>query len=129
MPDITIDEHGGAAVITIRGALDADAAPALREALAGAATSHRRVVVNLSGASHIDRIGLSVLIAAQDRANSDAVQLCFTAPSPALLAALCDLRAEDLLATLDPDLSRPAPPALRPAGFSLPGRAAVGSPG
>lgn len=115
-----IEERGGTAVVTVHGSLDADTAPALRAVLTEAVGDHRRVVVNLSGATHIDRLGLAVLIAAQDHANSGAVQLCFSAPSPALLSALCDLRAEELLTTIDPALSRPAPPAAWSPGFSLP---------
>jgi anti-sigma B factor antagonist len=117
---IRIEEHGGAAVLTVRGGIDASTASVMRDVLGWAVGCHERVVVDLSQAAHIDRTGLSVLIAAQDGANSRAVQLCFTAPSPLLLTALCELRAAELIAPVDPGTSRPAPDPGRAMTFTLP---------
>jgi anti-sigma B factor antagonist len=117
---VRVEERGGAAVVTVRGFIDAGTASLLRDALAWAITCHDRVVVDLSSAETIDRAGLSVIIAAQDRAKSRAVQLCFTAPSPRLLIALCQMRAADT-----PDLveTPTAPAETEPdegAAFTLP---------
>ncbi|XVU22996.1 STAS domain-containing protein [Actinoplanes sp. CA-054009] len=117
---VTIDEHGGVAVVRIRGGIDAAAAPVLRDALSWAVDCHQRVVVDLSGAVRIDRAGLSVLLVTQDRANGRAVQLCFTAPSPSLLSILSELRAEDLLAAVDPPSPMATGRAARRSSFSLP---------
>jgi anti-sigma B factor antagonist len=118
---VRIEERGGAAVVTVRGGIDAGSASLMRDSLTWAVGCHERVVVDLSRAARLDRTGLSVLIAAQDRADSRAVQLCFTAPSAQLLAALCDLRAGEALAAVDRTTPRPAPPGSGPAGFTLPG--------
>ncbi|MEU8238326.1 STAS domain-containing protein [Actinoplanes missouriensis] len=117
---VRIEERGGAAVVAVRGHLDAGSAPLLRDALAWAVTCHERVVVDLSRGGSIDRAGLSVLIAAQDRAASRAVQLCFTAPSPQLLSALCEMRAGEMLAAVDATAPRPQLQPCDDAGFSLP---------
>ncbi|GIE78765.1 hypothetical protein Aph02nite_47150 [Actinoplanes philippinensis] len=106
-PDtIRIDERDGAAVVTVRGDVDAAAVPLLRDVLAWAVTCHDRIVVDLSPAGPIDRAGLSALSAAQHRAGLQGVQLCFTAPSARLLAALCEIRADDA----EPGFSLPAQP-------------------
>ncbi|MEV4281462.1 STAS domain-containing protein [Actinoplanes xinjiangensis] len=119
-PDtVRIEETAGAAVVAVRGGIDAAAAPVLRDALTWAVGCHDRVVVDLSKAVHIDRTGLSVLIAAQDLASSRAVQLCFTAPSPLLLSALGDLRAAEMLMPVDAAHPCQAPPSDRD-GFTLP---------
>ncbi|GAA0434879.1 hypothetical protein Aca07nite_00030 [Actinoplanes capillaceus] len=114
---VRIEERGGAAVVAIRGRIDATSARLLRDALAWAVSCHERVVVDLSRAVYIDRAGLSVLIAAQDRANTRTVQLCFTAPSPRLLSSLCELRAAQVLTAAEPAAARPEP---QPGGFTLP---------
>lgn len=108
-PDtVRIEERGGAAVVTVRGNVDAASAPLLRDALAWAVTCHDRIVVDLSLAGNIDRAGLSVLSVAQDRAGHRGVQLCFTAPSALLLTALCEIRT-----STDPaSFTLPAAPAL-----------------
>jgi anti-sigma B factor antagonist len=98
---VRVDEHGGTAVVAIRGHIDAGTAPLIRDALAWAVSCHTRVVVDLSAAVSIDRAGLSVIVAAQDRAGSRAVQLCFSDPSPQLLTALCRMRASEMLTSVD----------------------------
>ncbi|KUL22821.1 hypothetical protein ADL15_47395 [Actinoplanes awajinensis subsp. mycoplanecinus] len=109
------------AVVSVRGGIDASTASVMRDVLSWAVGSYQRVVVDLSRAAHLDRSGLGVLIAAQDSANSRAVQLCFTAPSPLLLAALCELRATETLVPVTAGVSR-APSVSRPATtFTLPG--------
>jgi anti-sigma B factor antagonist len=120
---VRIEERGGTAVVTVCGRIDAAAVPLLRDALHWAVGCHERVVVDLSGAVHIDRTGLSLLIAAQDLASSRAAQLCFTAPSPLLLSALCDLRAADMLGTVDAGTPRPAGQPIHGGGFTLPRQA------
>jgi len=117
---VRIEERGGAAVVAVRGCVDTGSAPLLRDALAWAVTCHNQGVVDLSRAASIDRTGLSVLIAAQDRANSRAVQLCFTAPSPQLLSALCEMRAAEMLTAAGPPPVRPGPHPDSEAGFTLP---------
>ncbi|WP_328474861.1 STAS domain-containing protein [Actinoplanes sp. NBC_00393] len=98
---VRIGEHDRAAVVAVRGQIDAGSAPLLRDALGWAIAGHERVVVDLSGADHIDRAGLSVIIAEQARATTRGVQLCFTAPSPQLLTALCALRTGEVLSSAD----------------------------
>lgn len=117
---VRVDEYGGAAVVAIRGHLDAGTAPLIRDALAWAVSCHSRVVVDLSAAESIDRTGLSVIIAAQDRAGSRAVQLCFSAPSSQLLTALCRMRASEMLATADAPTVRTEVCSQDGADFTLP---------
>jgi anti-sigma B factor antagonist len=117
---VRVDEHGGTAVVAIRGHINAGTAPLIRDALAWAVSCHTRVVVDLSAAVSIDRAVLSVIIAAQDRAGSRAVQLCFSAPSPQLLTALCRMRASEMLTPVD---ARTIPPEAcheNGAAFTLP---------
>jgi anti-sigma B factor antagonist len=117
---VRVDEHSGTAVVAIRGDLDAGTAPLIRDALAWAVSCHTRVVVDLSAAESIDRTGLSVIIAAQDRAGSRAVQLCFSAPSPQLLTALCRMRASEMLASVDAPTVRTEAWSEGGAEFTLP---------
>jgi anti-sigma B factor antagonist len=117
---VRVEEHGGAAVVAVRGHLDTANAPLLRDALAWAVTCHERVVVDLSGAETIDRAGLRVIIAAQQRAQSRAVQLCFTAPSPRLLVALCRLRAAGMQDTVEAPAAHAEADVDRAVGFTLP---------
>jgi anti-sigma B factor antagonist len=117
---VRVDEHAGTAVVAIRGHIDAGTATLIRDALAWAVSCHARVVVDLSAAESIDRAGLSVIIAAQDRAGDHAVQMCFSAPSPQLLTALCAMRASEMLATVDAPAVRTDAWADGGAGFTLP---------
>jgi anti-anti-sigma factor len=120
-PDtVRIEDRDGTVVLAVHGGIDAVTASSVRDALAWAISRHERVVVDLSRAASIDRAGLGVLIAAQDRANSRAVQLCFTAPSPQLLTALCDLRADEALAAVDGGASPREPQPADELGFTLP---------
>lgn len=116
---VRVEERDGAAVVSVRGHLDATSAPLLRDALAWAVTCHERVVIDLSRAETIDRTGLSVIIAAQQRARTRAVQLSCTAPSPQLLIALSRIRTADVP---DPDAT-PGPASTEvesEASFTLP---------
>jgi anti-sigma B factor antagonist len=117
---VRVDEHGGAAVVAIRGRIDAGTAPLIRDALAWAVSCYARVVVDLSAADYIDRSGLSVIIAAQDHASHRAVHLCLSAPSPQLLAALCRMRAGETLTTADALTHRAEAAADDEAEFTLP---------
>jgi anti-sigma B factor antagonist len=117
---VRVEERGGAAVVAVRGHLTAATAPLLRDALAWAVTCHERVVVDLSSTETIDRAGLSVIIAAQQHARSRAVPLCFTAPSPQLLIALCQMRAAGVPDTDEVPAARPDAEAVSDARFTLP---------
>jgi anti-sigma B factor antagonist len=117
---VRVEERGGAAVVAVRGYIDAGSASLLRDALAWAVTCHERVVVDLSSAETIDRAGLSVIIAAQERAQSRAVQLCFTAPSPRLLIALCQMRSAGMPETAETPSALADAEVDSGAGFTLP---------
>jgi anti-sigma B factor antagonist len=65
-------DEGDAAVLALRGELDVEAGPQLREALLEAiGEGGRRVVVDLEGVSFIDSAGLGVLVGGLKRARSN----------------------------------------------------------
>ena len=65
-------EHGGVAVLAVAGELDLATAPRLREQLTRLVgdSPGRVVVVDLSGVTFCDSIGLGVLVGAQRRARA-----------------------------------------------------------
>ena len=91
---IRIAEHSGVSVVTIRGGIDVASAPVIRDVLGWAVEHHDRVVVHCADVENIDRDGLGLLIAMQDRAQQRDVELRFTALSSELMAALRQLNAE-----------------------------------
>ncbi|MEU4420250.1 STAS domain-containing protein [Actinoplanes sp. NPDC024001] len=98
---IRVEAHAGMALVTVRGDLRASGASMLRDVLTWAVEHHRGVVVDLSAAATIDRLGLSVLIQAQDRAHARATGLCFAEPSDVLRSALSALRADAMFVMFD----------------------------
>jgi anti-anti-sigma factor len=79
----------GRTVVRLRGALDIDAAPALRERLIG--VLHRGaglLVLDLSWVSSCDMSGLAVLIGTQRRARLLGRQVHLAAPNPAVAKML-----------------------------------------
>ena len=79
----------GRTIVRLRGALDIDAAPALRERLIDAV--HRAaglLVLDLSLVLSCDASGLAVLIGTQRRATLRGIMVCLTAPSPAVAKVL-----------------------------------------
>jgi anti-sigma B factor antagonist len=69
--------RGGVCVISVAGEADVHAAPELEQRLAEGCASPglRRVVVDLSGATFLDSVALSVLIAAQRRLKTRGIPL------------------------------------------------------
>ncbi|GLY00490.1 MULTISPECIES: STAS domain-containing protein [Actinoplanes] len=98
---VRIDVHGGIAFVTVRGDVDRGMAPGLRDVLAWAVDHHDGVVADLSGAGHVDRAGLSVLLQSQDRAHVRACALALAEPSPALRSALAGLQADAMFPMFD----------------------------
>lgn len=117
---IRIAEHAGVAVVTIRGALDAAATSALRDTLGWAVDHHDRVLVDWSMAGTVDRDGLGLVVAMQDRAHHRDVELRFTAPSPRLAAGLRALNADHLFITSATAGGGMSSVAVDQPGFALP---------
>jgi anti-anti-sigma factor len=125
--------HSGRAIVRVRGALDIDAAPALRERLID--VLHRGaglLVLDLSQVLSCDPSGLAVLIGTQRRARLLGSVMRLAAPSPpaAKLLRLTGLDRSftiypDLSGALAPELDEPARPASAP---SVPAAAGQRSP-
>jgi anti-anti-sigma factor len=65
---ISVTEHGGRAVVAIRGELDLATSPDLEEAVLGRLAGGQSVVLDLRELQFMDSSGLRVLIAAHTRA-------------------------------------------------------------
>ncbi|WP_430788621.1 STAS domain-containing protein [Actinoplanes sp. G11-F43] len=91
---IRVSEHDGFAVVTVRGDIDRRLIPGLRDILSWAVDNHSGVVVDLAGATGIDRDGLALLLQTQDRAYLRHGEICFAQPSSRLLGALARLQAD-----------------------------------
>ena len=91
-------------VVRLRDALDAAAAPALRERLIGLLRPGMRLLVlDLSRVRSCDSAGLAVLVGAQRRARLLGIVLRLAAPSPPV-AKLLRLTGLDHSLTICPDL-------------------------
>jgi anti-anti-sigma factor len=94
----------GRTIVRLRGALDFDAAPALRERLID--VLHRGaglLVLDLSGVLSCDASGLAVLIGTQRRARLLGIMVRLAAPSPPI-AKLLRSTGLDRSFTICPDL-------------------------
>jgi anti-sigma B factor antagonist len=59
---LSAESRGDSAVITINGDLDILTSPLLDEALTSAETTHRRVILDLSGVDFLDTSALAVIV-------------------------------------------------------------------
>lgn len=83
------DCAGGVVLVAVRGALDIDSAPGLREAMHGVLDSGTsRIVVDLGGVEFCDSIGLSTFAYSHNRCVADGGFLRLAAPSPFLAGLL-----------------------------------------
>src|SRR4051812_41762469 len=96
---------GGAAVLTMRGQLDIDTAPALRTALDELAEQGAaQIVVDLAGLDFCDSIGLSTFVVAHTRCVEQGGWLRLATPTPFLLRLLSVVGVADavpMYATVD----------------------------
>ncbi|MEU0554377.1 STAS domain-containing protein [Dactylosporangium sp. NPDC006015] len=84
------DCAGGVVLLTLRGALDIDSAPQLREAMHGALDRGRfRIVVDLGDVDFCDSVGLGTFAYSHNRCVAEGGHLRLAAPSP-FLARLLD---------------------------------------
>ena len=114
---------GGRTIVRLRGALDIDAAPALRERLND--VLHRGaelVVLDLSQVLSCDTSGLAVLIGAQRRARMLGLTMLLAAPTAAVAKLLCSTGLDrsftiyqDLASALAAKRLEPARPVLAPS--------------
>lgn len=80
----------GVVLVAVRGALDIDSAPQLREAMHGALDRGRsRIVVDLGDVEFCDSVGLGTFAYSHNRCVADGGYLRLAAPSP-FLAGLLD---------------------------------------
>ncbi|MEU4420490.1 STAS domain-containing protein [Actinoplanes sp. NPDC024001] len=78
---VSLAEEPGAVVVTVRGHLDLDSAPALATKLDEALSRPRpQVVVELSGVEFCDSIGLSTFVVGHNRARASGGWLRLAAP-------------------------------------------------
>ena len=61
LSSVELQEGGGAPIVVIAGDADVNAAPAVDAAIAGAAETHDRVIVDLNEATLIDSRTIGVL--------------------------------------------------------------------
>jgi anti-anti-sigma factor len=122
--------HSGRAIVRLRGALDIDAAPALRERLID--VLHRGaglLVLDLSQVLSCDPSGLAVLIGTQRRARLLGSVMRLAAPSLPVARLLRSTGLDrsfaiypDLSGALAPELDEPARPASAPSGPAAAGQ-------
>lgn len=91
---VRVSERDGFAVVVVRGDIGRRMVPGLRDVLSWAVDNHAGVVVDLAGASGIDRDGLALLLQSQDRAFLRHREVCFAQPSTSLLRSLELLQAD-----------------------------------
>jgi anti-anti-sigma factor len=119
---------GARTIIRLRGALDIDGAPALREHLIDMV--HRAaglLVLDLSLVLSCDASGLAVLIGTQRRARLRGIRVCLTAPSPAVAKVLRS-SGLDRSFNICQDLSSAIAPGLDAAGKSPQPRLGAAAP-
>jgi anti-anti-sigma factor len=95
--NITVSNASGAAVVCVVGNLAAEAAPAFGKALDHLSSGARPVVVDLEGATGMDKLGLSVLVQAFRRLRDHNCALIVVAPPPALRKVIDDSGVEDFM--------------------------------
>jgi anti-sigma B factor antagonist len=83
-------DAGGAAVVALRGELDLEAGPVLRQALLEAIDEQpgRRVVVDLEGVDFVDSVGLGMLVGGLKRARTTGGDLVLVATGRNVLRVL-----------------------------------------
>ncbi|MFI1797201.1 STAS domain-containing protein [Streptomyces sp. NPDC020379] len=88
-------------VVTVRGKLDLAGVPGLRERLLRVShTPGSRLILDLSGVTSCDALGLGLLVATARRARRAGGDLCLVAPRPAVVRALGASGLSRLLPTL-----------------------------
>ena len=102
--DITIDELSGVTVIRLNGALDARAAPLVREHLSRLlAAGATRFVIDGGQLGFVDSTGLGTLIFLRRTARQRKGDLCIAAPGRDLLQVL-DFSGMDQVFSVVPDV-------------------------
>lgn len=111
--EVSCRTDGGFLVVTLRGALDATSAPALREFLLRILRpALSRLVIDLSAVSHADVRGLTVLVGTGRRARLLDGFLRLAAPVPAVTSALTASGLDsqlDLYPTVQAAMTCPVP--------------------
>lgn len=96
---------GGPAIVTMRGQLDVDSAPALRTAFDQlAAQGAAQIIVDMAGLDFCDSIGLSAFVVAHARCAAQGGWLRMAAPTPFLVRLLSVVGVADtvpMFATVD----------------------------
>ena len=88
-------DEGGAVVLAVRGELDVESGPRMREALLEAiGEGGRRVVVDLEGVSFIDSAGLAALLNVLRRATAARAPLVLIRPGPQVRGILAQTRLD-----------------------------------
>jgi len=73
---VHVERRPDSAIVTATGDIDLHSAPILRDELASLAGAEaRKVVLDLSGATFLDSMGLGVILAAKKRLADDGAQL------------------------------------------------------
>jgi anti-anti-sigma factor len=99
---VDIDESGGAAVIRVDGDLDAVAAPDVQAALFEViGRCPGGVRVDMAGIAFLDSVGISVLVAARNRADEVGTGFELAAVPPACLRVLEITRLTEVFTIVD----------------------------
>ena len=85
---IDVEPHGSTTVLALRGELDLDTAPHLREQLIEVIGEGTRVVVDLELVGFLDSVGLGVLVGGLKRARTHGGDLVLVCSSRAVLKPL-----------------------------------------
>jgi anti-sigma B factor antagonist len=81
-------DEGSVRTLTVRGDLDMDSSPTLRDAIKKSLTSGATLRVELSGVGYIDSSGVAVLIQGHKWALKSQVPFILVAPSPKVQAVI-----------------------------------------
>lgn len=111
MASCEVREQDGIAVIALRGDVDLESSPKVRDALLECVGTKRPVVVDMSGVSHIDSSGVASLVEAYQTARKSDTPFALAQVSQSAMRVL-ELARLDKVFTIQPTLAD----ALRNAG-------------
>ncbi len=95
--DARTEPRGGWVEVIVLGELDLASAPEFRRQLRRASEAGEPIVIDLSGVSFIDSVGLGLLVGADRRARAAGGSLTLTGPSPRVDALFVETGLSKLL--------------------------------
>ena len=104
-PDARVDYHDSVGVVTLAGEVDIVQANPLRERLLGAVRNEDLgLVVDLTGASYIDSVGVSLLFELAEKLSERQLRLAVVLPDGGLVGRVLGIVNLDSVAELHPSV-------------------------